>query len=79
VLLGIAEGAFSGATRNGHFDASATRIRFFVISDISGFLAGVEFEHEQDVIADVMDTMVRRPRPPFRLMDWRLARKSRLN
>jgi hypothetical protein len=52
---------------------------FFVISDISGFLAGVEFEHAQDVIADVMDTMVRRPRPPFRLMDWRLARKSRLN
>jgi hypothetical protein len=42
----------------------------FVIADISGytcFLAGVELEHAQDVIADVMDTKVRRLRPPFRL------------
>lgn len=42
----------------------------FVIADISGytgFLAGVELEHAQDIIADVMDTMVRRLRPPFRL------------
>jgi uncharacterized protein YndB with AHSA1/START domain len=42
----------------------------FVITDISGytgFLAGVELEHAQDIIADVMDTMVRRLRPPFRL------------
>ncbi len=34
----------------------------FVIADISGytgFLAGVELEHAQDIIADVMDTMVR--------------------
>ena len=41
-----------------------------VIADISGytgFLAGVELEHAQDIIADVMDTMVRRLRPPFRL------------
>jgi hypothetical protein len=33
----------------------------FVIADISGytgFLAGVELEHAQDIIADVMDTMV---------------------
>ncbi|MEH2483911.1 class 3 adenylate cyclase [Nitrobacteraceae bacterium AZCC 2146] len=39
----------------------------FVIADISGyagFLAGVELEHAQDIIADVMDTMVRRLRPP---------------
>jgi transposase len=39
----------------------------FVIGDISGytgFLAGVELEHAQDIIADVMDTMVRRLRPP---------------
>jgi hypothetical protein len=37
----------------------------FVIADISGytgFLAGIELE--QDIIADVMDTMVRRLRPP---------------
>src|SRR5260221_12569785 len=42
----------------------------FGIGDISGytgFLAGVELEHAQDIIADVMDTMVRRLRPPFRL------------
>jgi hypothetical protein len=32
----------------------------FVIADISGytgFLAGVELEHAQDIIADVMDTI----------------------
>ncbi|MFZ1120828.1 MAG: DUF2652 domain-containing protein [Candidatus Binataceae bacterium] len=42
----------------------------FVIADISGytsFLAGVELDHAQDIIADVMDTMVRCLRPPFRL------------
>ena len=42
----------------------------FVIADISGytsFLAGVELDHAQDVIADVMDTVVRGLRPPFRL------------
>ena len=42
----------------------------FVIADISGytsFLAGVELDHAQDIIADVMDTVVRRLRPPFRL------------
>ena len=42
----------------------------FVIADISGytsFLAGVELDHAQDIIADVMDTVVRSLRPPFRL------------
>lgn len=42
----------------------------FVIADISGytgFLAQVELEHAQDIIADVMDVIVRRLRPPFRL------------
>jgi uncharacterized protein YndB with AHSA1/START domain len=42
----------------------------FVIADISGytgFLAGVELEHAHDIIADVMDTVVRCLRPPFRL------------
>jgi hypothetical protein len=41
-----------------------------VIADISGytsFLAGVELDHAQDIIADVMDTVVRCLRPPFRL------------
>jgi hypothetical protein len=36
----------------------------FVIADISGytgFLAGVELDHAHDIIADVMDTVVRRP------------------
>ncbi|MEO8668662.1 MAG: DUF2652 domain-containing protein [Bauldia sp.] len=42
----------------------------FVIADISGytnFLAAVELEHAQDIIADLMDTVVRGLRPPFRL------------
>ncbi|HXZ18268.1 MAG TPA: DUF2652 domain-containing protein [Roseiarcus sp.] len=43
---------------------------FFVIADISGytgFLAAVELDHAQDIIADLMDTVVRGLRPPFRL------------
>jgi uncharacterized protein YndB with AHSA1/START domain len=42
----------------------------FLIADISGytsFLAGVELDHAHDIIADVMGTVVRRLRPPFRL------------
>ncbi len=42
----------------------------FVIADISGytsFLHGAELDHAQDIIADVMDTVLRRLRPPFRL------------
>jgi len=42
----------------------------FVIADISGytqFLAGVELDHAHDIIADVMGTVVRCLRPPFRL------------
>ena len=42
----------------------------FVIADISGytnFVAGVELDHAQDIIADLMDTLVRALRPPFRL------------
>jgi uncharacterized protein YndB with AHSA1/START domain len=42
----------------------------FVIADISGytqFLAGVELDHAQDIVADLMDTVVRSLRPPFRL------------
>lgn len=42
----------------------------FVIADISGytsFLNGAELDHAQDIIADVMDTVLRRLRPPFRL------------
>jgi Protein of unknown function (DUF2652) len=41
----------------------------FLIADISGytsFLAGVELDHAQDIIADLMDTVVRCLRPPFR-------------
>jgi uncharacterized protein YndB with AHSA1/START domain len=43
---------------------------FFVIADISGytnFLDAVELDHAQDIIADLMDTIVKRLRPPFRL------------
>lgn len=47
-----------------------TETAYFLIADISGytsFLAGVELDHAHDIIADVMDTVVRRLRPPFRL------------
>lgn len=42
----------------------------FLIADISGytgFLAGVELDHAQDIIADLMDTVLKYLRPPFRL------------
>ena len=42
----------------------------FVIADISGytnFLASVELDHAQDIIADLLDTVVKGLRPPFRL------------
>ena len=47
-----------------------TEQAFFVIADISGytqFLSGVELDHAHDIISDLMDTLVRRLRPPFRL------------
>src|SRR6266436_6770824 len=43
---------------------------YFLIADISGytsFLAGVQLDHAQDIIADLMDTVVKGLRPPFRL------------
>jgi uncharacterized protein YndB with AHSA1/START domain len=43
---------------------------FFAIADISGytnFLAAVELDHAQDIVADFMDTTVKGLRPPFRL------------
>src|SRR6195256_3015337 len=42
----------------------------FLIADISGYtsyLAGVELDHAQDILADLMDTVVRSLRPTFRL------------
>ena len=42
----------------------------FLVADISGYtsyLAGVELEHAQDIIADLMNTVVRSLRPPFKL------------
>ena len=42
----------------------------FAIADISGytrFVSGVELDHAQDIIADIMDSLVRALRPPFRL------------
>jgi uncharacterized protein YndB with AHSA1/START domain len=47
-----------------------TETACFVIADISGYtgyLAGVELDHAQDLIADLIDTVVRALRPPFRL------------
>ncbi len=41
-----------------------------VIADIagySGYLAGVELDHAQDILADLIDTVVDALRPPFRL------------
>ena len=49
----------------------------FMIADISGytsFLAGVELDHAQDIIADVMDTVLRRLRPPFGSPNSRVMR-----
>lgn len=43
---------------------------FFAIADISGytgFLASVELDHAQDIVADLMETVVKGLRPPFRL------------
>src|ERR1700739_1379622 len=45
-------------------------LAYFAIADISGytsFLAGVELDHAQDIIADFMDVVVKGLRPPFRL------------
>ena len=47
-------------------------LAYFAIADISGytsFLAGVELDHAQDIIADLMDTVVKGLRPPFRPSD----------
>src|ERR1700746_197921 len=48
----------------------------FLIADISGYtsyLAGVELDHAQDIIADLMDTVVRGLRPSFRLAKFQRA------
>src|SRR5690242_6368282 len=45
-------------------------LAYFAIADISGytnFLAGVELDHAQDIIADFMNTIVKGLRPAFRL------------
>jgi uncharacterized protein YndB with AHSA1/START domain len=45
-------------------------LAYFAIADISGytsFLAGVELDHAQDIIADFMNTVVKGLRPLFRL------------
>ena len=47
-----------------------TETACFLIADISGytsFLAGVELDHAHDIIADVMNTVLKRLRPKFRL------------
>ena len=45
----------------------------FLIADISGYtsyLAGVELDHAQDIISDLMNTVVKCLRPPFRLVKF---------
>src|SRR5215813_7651922 len=45
-------------------------LAYFAIADISGytnFLAGVELDHAQDIVADFMNTVVSELKPPFRL------------
>src|SRR6266700_3549231 len=45
----------------------------FLIADISGYtsyLAGVELDHAQDIIADLMDTVVKCLRSPFRVVKF---------
>ena len=37
------------------------------ISGYTGYLAGVELDHAQDILADLMDTIVGALRPPFHL------------
>ena len=37
------------------------------ISGYTGYLAGVELDHAQDILADLMDTIVDALRPPFHL------------
>ena len=47
-----------------------TKSACFAIADISGytnFVSGINIDHAQDIIADIMDTLVRALRPPFRL------------
>ncbi len=48
----------------------ATESACLLIADISGYtgyLAGVEIEHAQDILADLMGTIVSALRPGFRL------------
>jgi class 3 adenylate cyclase len=47
-----------------------TEAACLVIADITGYtsyLAGVELDHAQDILADLMDTVIRSLRPTFRL------------
>ncbi|MCE3277232.1 MAG: hypothetical protein K0R13_3087, partial [Propionibacteriaceae bacterium] len=48
----------------------ATESACLLLTDISGYtgyLAGVELDHAQDILADLMNTIVRALRPAFRL------------
>jgi hypothetical protein len=51
-------------------EPAKTETACFLIADLSGYtgyLAGVELDHAQDIIADILDNIVRGLRPPFRL------------
>jgi uncharacterized protein YndB with AHSA1/START domain len=47
--------------------AEAAYLAIADITGYTGFLAAVELDHAQDIIADFMDTVVKGLRPPFRL------------
>ena len=61
---------------------SAPQPMCFLIADISGYtsyLAGVELDHAQDILADLIGTVVTALRPNFRLakLEGDAARSNR--
>ena len=63
--------AGSGSAKpEGYCHVAQAGKRLLLIADISGYtgyLAGVELDHAQDILADLMDTIVGALRPPFHL------------
>lgn len=56
-----------------------TETACFLIADISGYtsyLAGVELDHAQDIIADLMDTVVKCLRPGFKIAKFEATQSS---
>ena len=49
------------------------------ISGYTGYLAGVELDHAQDILADLIDTIVGALRPPFRCRSSKGTRPSSIS